>query len=127
MVIPPWLLQRLQARAAKFGALIFGEHETEDLNVMTDLWRRKLNRLWLLCGPWEHHPTPHRFRHTFARIHLAGGMSAAAVARLMGDSEGIVRKHYSAWIPEHQERLNEETRASQASFEGRHKLVIPGC
>ena len=68
--IPEWLQERIRQRAIEHGALIFGEHRTQDINVVTDVWRRKLKRLWKLCGPWPEKATPHRFRHTFARILL---------------------------------------------------------
>jgi hypothetical protein len=51
--IPDWLQTRIRARAAIHGALIFGTHRATDINVMTDIWQRKLNRLWDLCGPME--------------------------------------------------------------------------
>ena len=40
-------------------AKVVGEHTTKDINVITDVWRRRLNRLWSLCGPWQEKPTPH--------------------------------------------------------------------
>lgn len=95
-----------ERRAAKHGGRwIFGEHTTDDINSWTDQWRRKLNKLWDLCGPWTAPPTPHRFRHTFATRLLQKGVSARMVARLLGDTEEVVRKSYSAWVPEMQEEL----------------------
>jgi integrase len=125
--VPAWLQERIRARAAQFGPLIFGEHRTKDINVITDVWRRKLNNLWELCGPWKDKPTPHRFRHTFARILLQRpGVTVRDVAELLGNSEQMVRKHYAAWIPERQARL---TKILKDAFEDRPvpKLVaIPG-
>src|SRR5262249_15189447 len=83
---------------------------------ITDVWRRKLIRLWSLCGPWKHKPTPHRFRHTFARILLQRGVPVRDVADLLGNTEAICRKHYSAWIPERQARL---TQILKDAFEDR--------
>ena len=105
--IPEWLQKRIRARVRKHGALIFGAHQTTNINVMTDLWRRKLNRLWDLCGPWNPTPHPHRFRHTFARILLQKpGVTVRDVAELLGDTEDMVLRHYGAWVPERQERLS---------------------
>jgi integrase len=101
--VPPWLADRIRARAVRVGPLIFGAHRTTDINVITDLWRRKLIALWEQCGHWTVHPTPHRFRHTFARILLQNGTPVSTVAELMGNTEAIVRKHYAAWVPERQE------------------------
>ena len=112
---------RIYARVAAHGPLIFGAHATKDINVITDLWRRKLNRLWKLCGPWKEKPTPHRFRHTFARILLQKpGVTVRDVAELLGDTEEIVLRHYGAWVPERQARL---TRVLQEAFEDKPKLV----
>src|SRR5208283_3247187 len=40
--VPQWLQERIRARARVHGSFIFGEHTTQDLDVMTDIWRRKL-------------------------------------------------------------------------------------
>src|ERR1035438_2301536 len=61
--------------------------------------------------------TPHRFRHTFARIILQRGVSVRDVADLLGNSEQMVRKHYAAWIPERQERLTKILRDAFRSEE----------
>jgi integrase len=102
--VPDWLADRIRARAVRVGPFIFGTHTTTDLNVITDVWRRKLNVLWDQSGPWKEHPTPHRFRHTFARILLQNNTPIPTVAELMGNTEQIVRKHYAAWVPERQEK-----------------------
>ncbi len=120
--IPEWLQERIRARVTKHGPFIFGAHETTDINVITDLWRRKLNRLWDLCGPWKSKPHPHRFRHTFARILLQKpGVTVRDVAELLGDTEEMVLRHYGAWVPERQERL---TRVLREAFDDRPKPRI---
>jgi integrase len=103
--VPKWLQERIRARANEIGPLIFGEHQTKDINVITDVWRRRLNNLWELCGPWKDNPIPHRFRHTFARILLERGVTIEDVAQLLGNTPAIVRKHYAAWLPDRQKRL----------------------
>jgi integrase len=124
--IPEWLQDRIRERSNKHGPLIFGAHATQDINVITDIWRRKLKRLWNLCGPWKEKPTPHRLRHTFARILLQKpGVTVRDVAELLGDTEEMVRKHYAAWVPERQERL---TRVLKGAFEEKPKpkvIVLP--
>jgi integrase len=113
--IPTWLLERIRERARQFGPLIFGSHDTENMDTITDQWRRKLKRLWELCGPWPEPPTHHRFRHTFARILLQRpGVSVRDVAELLGNTEEVVRKHYAAWVPERQARL---TKVLKDAFE----------
>ena len=109
--VPEWLQQVIRRRSLEVGPLIFGDHQTEDLNVVTDLWRRKLKRLWRLCGKWEDTPTPHRFRHTFAKKLLEHPeVSYKDVADLLGNTEAMVRKHYSAWAPSRQQRLTAKLR-----------------
>jgi integrase len=108
--VPEWLQERILERARRVGPFIFGEHSTKDMNVITDVWRRKLIKLWSLCeGPdftWKEKPTPHRLRHSFARILLQRpGVTVRDVAELMGDTEEMVLRHYGAWVPERQERL----------------------
>ena len=119
--------ERIRARAKALGPLIFGKHSTRDMNVVTDLWRRKLKRLWDLCGPWSERPTPHRFRHTFARILLQRpNVTVRDVAELLGDTEEMVRRHYAAWVTERQERL---TKILKEAFDEKPKpklVVMPG-
>lgn len=69
------------------------------------MWRRKLGKVFELAGKFDETPTPHRFRHTFARILLQRGVPVADVADLLGDDEKTVREHYSRWVPERQARL----------------------
>lgn len=121
--VPQWLQDRIRERAKIHGDFIFGSHATKDLDVITEGWRRKLQAVWKLCGKWKVEPTPHRFRHTFARILLQKpGVTVRDVAELLGNTEAIVIKHYSAWIPERQDRL---TRILREAFDDkpRPKLV----
>jgi len=124
--IPEWLQERIRHRAEEHGPFIFGRHTTRDMNVVTDVWRRKLKRLWELCGPWTEKPTPHRFRHTFARILLQRpGVTVRDVAELLGDSEQMVRKHYASWVTERQERLTAVLKDAFAE-KPKPKIVVIG-
>jgi integrase len=103
--IPDWLQDRIRARANQFGNLIFGKHETKDLESITDQWRRRLKKMWKLCGPWPDTPLHHRFRHSFVRILLQlSNVTIRDVAELIGDTEETVLKYYSAWVVERQDR-----------------------
>ena len=124
--VPKWLQDRIRERAKKQGPHIFGEHTTKSLDVITELWRRKLNLVWKDCGKWKVKPTPHRFRHTFARILLQKpGVTVRDVAELLGNTEEMVLRRYSAWVPERQARL---TKILQEAFadKPRPKLVAMG-
>ena len=103
--IPDWLAQRLTQRAKKHGPRPFLIGESDRLETVTDLWRRRINKVFELAGKFEESPTPHRFRHTFARILLQRGVPVADVADLLGDDEDTVREHYARWVPERQARL----------------------
>lgn len=112
--IPDWLVVRLRARQHKHGSLIFRCGVTHNMKQLTDIWRNKrLHKVFELAGPFEEKATPHRFRHTFVRILLEKGVPVPDVAELIGDTEEIVRKHYSRWIASRQDRL---TRILQDAF-----------
>jgi integrase len=113
--LPSWLAERIRVRAEKFGPYIFGRSDSKDPSVHPCQWRKRLQRLWKRCEvdgfKWERTPTPHRLRHTFARILLqTPGVTVRDVAELMGDTEDTIREHYAAWVPERQERLTKVMR-----------------
>ena len=103
--IPDWLRDRLLDRAKLHGVRPFVGKGSDRLETVTDLWRRKVNKVFELAGHFEEPPTVHRFRHTFARILLQRGVPVADVADLLGDDEETVRTHYARWVPERQARL----------------------
>lgn len=103
--IPDWLRERLVRRAKEHGMRPFILGRSDRLETVTDGWRRRINKVFELAGKFEETPTPHRFRHTFARILLQSGVPVADVADLLGDDEYTVRVHYSRWVPERQARL----------------------
>jgi integrase len=69
-----------------------------------------------LAGPFHEPPVPHRFRHTFVRILLERGVSVGDVAELAGDTERVLLRYYSKWIPSRQKRL---TNILKDAFEGK--------
>lgn len=103
--VPDWLRDRLKARAGRCGSRPFIVARSDRLETITNIWRRRLAKAFEAAGPFEEPPTPHRFRHTFARILLQKGVPVADVADLLGDDEKTVREHYARWVPERQERL----------------------
>jgi integrase len=68
--IPDWLRECLTARAKRCGVRPFIVGQSDRLETVTDIWRRKINKVFELAGKFDEPPTPHRFRHTFARILL---------------------------------------------------------
>src|SRR5262249_49442270 len=104
--LPDWLVDRLQARAQRLGKRPFIMGRSERVDTITDTWRRKINEAFALAGKFEESPTPHRFRHTFARILLQKKVPVSHVADLLGDDEKTVRTHYARWVPERQAVLS---------------------
>jgi integrase len=124
--IPDWLRDRLIKRARASGTRLFVAGRSDRLETITDMWRRKIGKVFELAGVFEERPTPHRFRHTFARILLQRGVPVADVADLLGDDEETVREHYARWVPERQARL---TKILQEAFDDKPKpklVAIPG-
>ena len=103
--VPDWLRNRLKSRAARFGDRPFIVARSDRLETITNIWRRRLAKAFEAAGPFDEPPTPHRLRHTFARILLQKGVPVADVADLLGDDEKTVREHYARWVPERQARL----------------------
>lgn len=69
-------------------------------------WRSRMNTLFDLVkenfGELSVHPTPHRFRHTFAARLLEDGMDIGDVAEMLGDSVKVVEKHYAKYTRKRQ-------------------------
>ena len=93
---------------------------SQRLDGMTDVWRQRLAKVFELADIGTERATPHRFRHTFARILLERGVPLAAVADLMGDSEQVVRDSYNRWVPERQAAL---TKILKDAFSDKPRLV----
>jgi integrase len=121
--IPDWLRDRLLARSKAHGSMLFVTGISRRLETVTNTWRRRIDRVFELAGPFDETSTPHRFRHTFARILLQRGVPVADVADLLGDDEDTVREHYARWVPERQARL---TKILKDAFNDktRPKLIV---
>jgi integrase len=119
--VPDWLRGRLQARAERCGERPFIVARSDRLETITNIWRRRLAKAFDVAGPFEEPATPHRFRHTFARILLQRGVPVADVADLLGDDEKTVREHYARWVPERQARL---TKILKDAFQGQPKPTL---
>lgn len=110
--IPDWLRDRLNARAQRHGKRPFLVGGTKRLDTVIDTWRQRLGKVFELADVGHERATPHRFRHTFARILLQKGVPIADVADLLGDDEKTVRDHYARWVPERQARLTKILKAA---------------
>ena len=119
--VPDWLRDRLLERANAHGRMIFIVGYSRRLETVTNTWRRRLEKVFERAGHFEETPTPHRFRHTFARILLQRGVPVADVADLLGDDEDTVRDHYARWVPERQARL---TKLLKEAFNDKPKPTL---
>jgi integrase len=118
--IPDWLRDRLSACAKEYRRQPFLIGGTKRLDTVIDAWRQRLGKVFELADVGDERATPHRFRHTFARILLQRGVPVADVADLLGDDEKTVREHYARWVPERQARL---TKILQDAFNDKPKLT----
>ena len=118
--IPDWLRDRLNARAERCGNQPFLIGRTKRLDTVIDTWRERLQKVFELADVGTERATPHRFRHTFARILLQKGVPVSAVADLMGDTEQVIRASYNRWVPERQAAL---TAILKDAFSNKPKLT----
>jgi integrase len=116
------LYSRLRALAFQRGSQPFLTQSRDPLQA-SDAWRERLAKIFKAAGPFPFHPTPHLFRHTFVRIHLQNGVSVEDVAALIGDTPETVRKYYSDWVPERQERLARVIREAHENAQKRKRLA----
>jgi integrase len=114
------LYERLRTLAFKRGPQPFMTQSRDPLQA-SDAWRERLAKIFKAAGPFPFHPTPHLFRHTFVRIHLQNGVSVEDVAALIGDTPETVRKYYSDWVPERQERLARAIREAHENAQKRKR------
>jgi site-specific recombinase XerD len=105
-VLVPGLVANSLRMLPKSNPTYFFWNGRSKLSSATDLWRT--NRLKKIFENAEvENAHPHRFRHTFAAELLKKGVPAGTVAILLGNTEQIVVKHYSAWIESRQRPLDD--------------------
>jgi hypothetical protein len=74
-------------------------------------WHKKFQKLWELVDrellkELKGDPGTHCFRNTFARRLFEAGANETEVAKMLGATEAIVRRHYSKMCKERQVRLS---------------------
>jgi site-specific recombinase XerD len=105
-VLLPEVVADALRKIRKKGSDYFFWDGRSKLVSVTDLWRsRRLRPIFTAAKVKNGHP--HRFRHTFAVELLKQGTRAGTVAILLGNTEQIVIKHYSAWVKERQQGLDD--------------------
>jgi integrase len=91
--------------ATKINSGYYFVSGSRKLETVTNNWRRKLDRLFVLAKVEQGHA--HRFRDTFAVEHLLAGSSMEDVQKLLGHkSTKTTEKRYAPWNKARQDRLN---------------------
>jgi site-specific recombinase XerD len=103
ILLPSDLVEQLNALPRK-GKYLFLIGESEHPHTVSNLWRRRIQRMCKAANISPDHP--HRFRHTLAKDLLLRGASVEDVAMILGNSPAIVIKFYSQWIPARQAKLD---------------------
>jgi integrase/recombinase XerD len=101
--LPPDLVKELQAIP---GPNFFPSPQgSQCAETVSDYWRDQIVKVFDYL---EIKGTPHRFRHTLAIRMLNAGSSMEDVAAVLGNSPGIVAKHYSPWVQSRQNRISDQ-------------------
>ena len=82
---------------------------TSEPKTAASVWGERLRTVFRNAGiEKQGNMLSHRLRDTFAAKLLLQGASKGTVAELLGNTEKMVEKHYSEFVPERQERLDAE-------------------
>jgi hypothetical protein len=128
--LPKHVLQQLEALpdAPGFHPEYFFWTGYSTLRNAADPWHRALTRLWTLCpeeakeirdirNKQKVNPSSHMFRNTFCVQCRLAGMTYAQIADAIGDTEEMVKKHYSAYCREYDQMIAEKVESMQTMIE----------
>jgi integrase len=94
-------LMRLPPKGEKDGTQYWFRTGEGSLTTAITVWRKRQTALFKKAqtgefgGPFEHHATPHTWRHTFAISHLNAGTDIKAVSRWLGHKNvATTEAHY---------------------------------
>jgi integrase/recombinase XerD len=108
--LPPETVMALEAALEPGSRYYFWTGNGKPKSVVTD-WQEKLKHLFQLAQVGNGHA--HRFRDTFAVQLLLARKPLADVAALLGHSSiKITERHYSPWVSERQEQLEQDVRST---------------
>jgi integrase/recombinase XerD len=113
--LPPYVMELVKRIRPRHGKYLFVGPESLRMETASDLWRRKLTRVFTAAG--IEHGNPHRFRHTFAVELLKNGVPVEDVSILLGHSSvRITEEHYSAWTKARQDILKSHVEKTWRTF-----------
>ncbi len=114
--LPPVAMDALKA-TPKNGRYFFWTGNGKVKSTVGN-WQRALKKLFKLAGVPTGHA--HRFRDTFAVEALLAGIPLERVSILLGHSSvKVTEKHYSPWVRERQEQIEEDVRRTWKESEKR--------
>lgn len=117
--LPPTVVQALKA-IPKNGPYFFWTGNGKVKSTLGN-WQRALKLLFELAEVPTGHA--HRFRDTFAVEALLAGIPLERVSILLGhQSVRITERHYSPWVRERQEQIEDDVRRMWKSEKGGHAL-----
>ena len=97
------------------------------------IWRQRAQRLW--TAAWRKAGVPdrgrmngmHVLRHTAASMWLSGGLNLAKAAAFLGDTNEVVMKVYTHFMPEDDGRARDIMTAFFAPLEAQCAPDVPGA
>ena len=107
-IVIPENLESLLKKLPTHGGYFFLWGESTHVHSVSNLWRRRFKDICKYLGIMPDHP--HRMRHTLAKDLLLKGASVEDVAAILGNSPGVVVKHYSQWVASRQAKLDDMIR-----------------
>jgi integrase/recombinase XerD len=109
VLLPKMVEEMLLALDPKSSEYFFWTGTSEP-KTAASVWGQRLRTVFTHAGiEKQGNMLSHRLRDTFAAKLLLHGASKGTVAELLGNTEKMVEKHYSEFVPERQERLDAET------------------
>jgi integrase len=113
--LPPGVADGLRALPVIHPEYFFWDGVTPSIKVLGE-YGRWLIKAFKVAGIASGHS--HQLRHTFAVQMLVAGTPLETVSRLLGHkSVAVTEKHYSAWVPERQAKLELAVKAAWQGME----------
>jgi site-specific recombinase XerD len=112
LALPPFVLQALKQmppsvvealKQIEDGSPYYFWSGNGELKAAVGGWQRTIARLFKLAKVKGH---PHMFRHMLAIELLENGITVEQVAAILGNTPGIVYRHYAPWVPSRQKALD---------------------
>jgi integrase len=119
--LPPVAMDALKA-TPKNGSSYYFWTGNGTVKSVKGNWQRALKKLFKLAGVPTGHA--HRLRDTFAVEALLAGIPLERVSVLLGHSSvRVTEKHYSPWVRERQEQIEEDVRRTWKESEKRGHVL----